>query len=56
MAAASSSERVVSETIQKGVGDGGPTLSGKMTRTLEEQMGGRIVHDKLCLDAVSPVL
>ena len=29
---------------------------GKMVGTLEEQMGGRIVCDKLCLDAVSPLL
>lgn len=49
--------------VQKSMEDVGPTLSGKgegilgkMTRTLEEQMGGRIVCDKLCLDAVSPFL
>ena len=49
--------------VQKGVGGVGPTLSGKgegilgkLTWTLEEEMGGRIVCDKLCLDGVSPLL
>lgn len=49
--------------VQKGVGGVSPTLSGKgegilgkLTWTLEEEMGGRIVCDKLCLDGVSPLL